>query len=164
MWPQQWSSETPPKELPRCALSVSFSSVSPASVPAPLALFHLLSYFCRQRPWQSGEKNVRIPWDPLVFQVCLALADRWLNTLSGAPQKVVAASFFRPAHFTGGKVLFVLILPSAINLCLVQLTEFRNVTREDVTREGAQRMFLYFFWKTAGSVVEELVELKCRLS
>ena len=87
MWPQQWSSEILPKELPCCALSVSFSSVSPASVLAMLVLFHLLSYFCRQRHWQSWEKNVRIPWDPLVFQVCLALADKWLNTLSAAAAK-----------------------------------------------------------------------------
>ena len=83
----EWSSEILPKELPCCALSVSFSSVSPASVPATLVLFHLLSYFCRQRHWPSWEKNVRIPWDPLVFQVCLALADKWLNTLSSAAAK-----------------------------------------------------------------------------
>lgn len=32
-------------------------------------------------------------------------------------QKSEVASFFRPAHFTGGKVLFGLILPSVCALC-----------------------------------------------
>ena len=98
----EWSSEILPKELPCCALSVSFSSVSPASVPATLVLFHLLSYFCRQRHWPSWEKIIKTKLEEVkvkVAQSCPTLCDPMDYTVCGILQarilKWVAFPFSR---------------------------------------------------------------------
>lgn len=56
--------------------------------------FPFAPHFHRQRHQQGWEKSVRIPEDPPIFQVCLSLAEKWRNILSGACQSIVSASFF----------------------------------------------------------------------